>query len=337
MSESKVKIPGLPNPDPLPCVSFMPTGFPALDEALGGGINLGKVTHLYGRPDIGKSTFAAYIGALFQQTFPDRMVYMIETERHFNPDRVRRLGLNVDDKERFRYYQRSTAEEVANLVSTIMEHGSKDLVLLDTIGNIALNEDITGSKFGLDSSGNFKEHGKVAGTSGVFTRLFKKVAHDQTNSEVTLILNNQLRDTIGTYGGPTKHTPGGNVLHYNVTCGVQFRKSELLMEGLTPVGLEIAMRVERAKYGIAPRSLVAGEYPIIYFDDAIEKAKSAMMYSRGIMLGVIEKNKAWFKVIHPETGEELYKVQGEAKMRQLLNENVDVQQLIEGMVSPRTK
>jgi hypothetical protein len=73
---------------------LVPTGFPALDAMLGGGVPTGQVTELLGRPTSGKTTLAYHILARGQgeRAFG---IY-IDLDRTFDPEYASRCGVCLE-------------------------------------------------------------------------------------------------------------------------------------------------------------------------------------------------------------------------------------------------
>lgn len=81
-------------PDPAP-LAQLPTTFPALDAALGGGLPRGRITELSGPATSGKVTLAAKALAAAQQD-AQALVAWLDLGRTCDPDYLHRCGLALD-------------------------------------------------------------------------------------------------------------------------------------------------------------------------------------------------------------------------------------------------
>lgn len=108
------------------------TGFPDLDEVLGGGILMGSVSLLSGQPGIGKSTILMQICAHASET---KDVLYVSGEESAGQVKLRavRLGANSD-------HLKFASSNSANDIAKTIESGEFDLVIVDSIQTLALAE-----------------------------------------------------------------------------------------------------------------------------------------------------------------------------------------------------
>jgi recombination protein RecA len=89
--------------DQEPVVPHVPTGFPALDKALGvGGLPLGRISEIVGAPTSGMVTLALKVLANAQAQ-GEPAVY-IDPDRTFDPDYAARCGLSLSEMVLVRPY-----------------------------------------------------------------------------------------------------------------------------------------------------------------------------------------------------------------------------------------
>lgn len=77
----------------------IPTGFPALDKALGiGGLPLGRLSEIVGIPTSGMATLALKVIAEAQSGGQDRspLAAYLDLEKTFDPDYAARCGVNLE-------------------------------------------------------------------------------------------------------------------------------------------------------------------------------------------------------------------------------------------------
>ncbi|KAJ1450016.1 P-loop containing nucleoside triphosphate hydrolase protein [Pelagophyceae sp. CCMP2097] len=130
----------------------VPTNFPELDEALGGGVRIGALTELVGRAGSGKTQCCMQIVAACVVT---AAVVYIDTEGSFRPDRLRQLALarglpcGTAELERIMVVRpQSCGERGAALLSLLdsddlqersLRHGVR-LLVLDSVAALARSE-----------------------------------------------------------------------------------------------------------------------------------------------------------------------------------------------------
>ena len=112
------------------------TGAQSLDSLLGGGVQRGNVTFIYGEPASGKSTLTlSIIANLLRSDLGARARY-IDTDRKFSLPRFLEI-VGVDASEilkRFSYSKIENFEEQANLVENLPLSAQRgDLIVLDSV------------------------------------------------------------------------------------------------------------------------------------------------------------------------------------------------------------
>lgn len=108
------------------------TGFPELDNVLGGGILLGSVTLLTGQPGIGKSTLLMQISTKIAEEHP---VLYVSGEESAGQVKLRaeRLGAAGD---KFNFANSTSANDIAKTI----ESGDFDFVVVDSIQTLSVAE-----------------------------------------------------------------------------------------------------------------------------------------------------------------------------------------------------
>ena len=117
----------LSEPDPAAMPTALPTGFPALDRALGiGGIPRGRITELVGHGSAGQGSLAASLAAQAQQR-GGQVVY-VDACRQVDLDLLTHWGVGFDDLRVLRPAQPSLA---LTLTRDLLGEGGADLILFD--------------------------------------------------------------------------------------------------------------------------------------------------------------------------------------------------------------
>ena len=112
--------------------SRLATGFPELDNVLGGGILLGSVSLLAGQPGIGKSTLLMQICAHISA---DHKVLYISGEESAGQVKLRAVRLGASSPKLF-FASSTSGNDISKTIAT----GDFQLVIVDSIQTLALAE-----------------------------------------------------------------------------------------------------------------------------------------------------------------------------------------------------
>ena len=130
--------------------SVMPTGFAALDAALGGGLPCGRILELFGPPSSGKTTLALQAAAHLQAN--GLTVGWIDADHTFDPGYAGALGVSV---ERLVALQPAYAEEALEMARRLAASAAVDLLVVDSaaalVPRLELETEIGESGLGLQA------------------------------------------------------------------------------------------------------------------------------------------------------------------------------------------
>jgi recombination protein RecA len=224
------------------------TGSLTLDQALGcGGVIVGRLVEIWGPGGVGKSTLSTIIAANHQIQYPKRLVGWINVERTFDEDWATDHGMIM---RRTRLYNPETSQDVGDAAQKMVRSGLFSIVVIDSIGGM----------IGKAEMEKDAEDAVVAETARVVTRMVKQQAVWADDNKTTVLLINQVRSQIGSYGGGNT-TGGGNALKHVTTHKIRMRRTATSPYMLTSkpedgeAGIEIAAIVERNK--VAPPMKIA--------------------------------------------------------------------------------
>lgn len=271
------------------------TGSVNLDLATGvGGYVKGRLTEIWGNPDSGKTTLALLGVAEAQRDAPKKMVAYIDAEHKVDEKLARSLGVNLN--QWFLHYP-ATAEATADAVKTFLDDPLFSMVVIDSIGAL----------MGKVEQEKQADESVMAVTARIVTRMVKHATtFAPVHNSVVLILN-QVRDTLTSYGSSTT-TPGGRALKHATTMKIKLgstTKTPVLatVKGeRIPIGIEVAAKLERNKVAARGASGVFFLKTVAtdkYGGVGIDKAMEAV--TCGIKLGVIPQNGN--RYTNPITGE----------------------------------
>jgi len=115
--------------------SFVSTSYLNIDDALGGGIPLGKVVEISGEAGVGKSAFVQDIITQAQQK--DLSVVYLDIERKFDSYWAReRANVNTDD---LLIFEPKNIEGIAPACIELIENRLADIIIFDSVSALNLN------------------------------------------------------------------------------------------------------------------------------------------------------------------------------------------------------
>ena len=283
-------------------IEVCPTGSLSLDLALGvGGLPKGRIIEIYGPESSGKTTLSLEILAEAQAM--GGVVAFIDAEHALDIQYASRLGVQVPD---LLLSQPDTGEQALEIVDALVRSGSVDLVVVDSVAALTPKNEIEG----------------VMGDSlpGLQARLMSQALRKLTTSisrtKCIVIFINQIRMKIGGYGNP-ETTAGGNALKFYSSVRLDIRRVGAIKKGDEVIGNETKVKVVKNK--------VAPPFKQVKFDILYGQGISRLgeIIDIGTELNVLEKSGAWYSYNGNRLG------QGKEKVRDLLKENVELQQEIE--------
>lgn len=308
----------------------IPFTSPRLNYMTFGGIPIGKVTEFYGEEHGGKTTTALDIVANFQQLdFDDvpKGVLYVDIENRLDPVWATKLGVDLNSEDFYIINPDSQgAETVFEQVLSVIETGEIGLVIVDSLGAMQSNQ-------AFEKSVEDKTYGGIAMALTNFAKKAEMFCHKYN---CTLVGINQLRaDMNSPYGG--MKTTGGEFWRFICSVRMEFRMgkyidengNELTRQAENPAGNYVLVTMKKNSTCAPTRR--TGYYTlryaigIDYLKDLVEVA---------IKYDIIQKSGAWFAIIDTETGEQVEKLQGQAKVYQYLadEQNIEILKMIEGYI-----
>jgi recombination protein RecA len=193
-------------------VDRIPTGNYIIDEATGGGIPRGRITEIYGNESSGKTTLACQL--IKQAQDMGLTAALIDVEQSIGFDYLIKMGI---DLSRLIFAQPSSAEEALEIAEVLMKSGDVALIILDSVAAMATKREIAGEVA--------DEH--VAELPRLMSKELKKSISIIKKSNTAVVLINQLRDKIGTFGhGDKESTPGGRAIKFYASLRIKITRIE---------------------------------------------------------------------------------------------------------------
>ena len=282
----------------------IPTGMPALDNMLGGGVPRQAVTELFGYQSSGKTYISQRIIAHAQSL--GYTCGFIDAEFSYDPEWSANVGISTHD---LIVSRPNTGEVALDVLLKLCEEGV-DIVVLDSIAALLPTAE---AKEGMD-------HLSIGLQARLMNQLFRKLA--PVNSKTAVILINQIRAGIGGY--ITRDAlPGGKGQEFFSRIMVRVKKGETIGDQKSPQGFFIEMKAEKNK---THTPLLTSSVPFYYtgLPDPIYEA--FMMASD---LGIVVRSGPQYAYPDKETGEVVYKALGREKFLQLMKDEEGLRTSIE--------
>lgn len=238
---------------------FVSTGSAVTDEALGGGVVLGRCINIVGDKSAGKTLLAMEISANFAAQYPDGWIRYGEAEAAFDQEYAAALGIPLD---RIIFNEggkpMETVEEVFNDMTACLDKfkGRPGIYIIDSLDALS-DEAELGRDFNEGSYGGTKP--KAIG------KMFRMLVGRFEEQDVALVVISQLRDKLNVTFGETKTRSGGRALDFYATHIMwlaETGKIKQTRDGIDRiVGVNVEAYVKKNKVGLAFRK---ARYPILF-------------------------------------------------------------------------
>jgi recombination protein RecA len=213
----------------------LPTGSLLLDRALGGGWPFGRLVELYGPPGGGKTTMS--LEAVSRVQGIGGTAGFIDAEHAFDPMYAGQIGVHVPD---LLISQPDYGEQGLDILMDLVQAGI-NLIIVDSVAALTPKAELEGDLSESDRPG---VHAKM------MTRALKRIAPIVSKAEKCLvILINQIRMAINSYGNPETTTGGKALMHY-ASVRLEVRPGEKLKRGDDIYGQRVKLKA--AKNKVAP-------------------------------------------------------------------------------------
>jgi len=211
-------------------LEFFSTGCVALDQVMGGGYVLGRMTNVIGDKSTGKTLLAIEATANFKRTFPNGRIRYGEAESAFDKQYARALGCPIDaiewvgwdyvaagrtpeqkkvigmaDGDNDRTVERWYEDLLAFIESL---DGQPGLYVVDSLDALSSRDELAR---GISDASYGQEKAKKIG------ELFRRLIGVLEKSRCCLIVISQVRDNIGVTFGEKHKRSGGHAMDFYAT------------------------------------------------------------------------------------------------------------------------
>ncbi len=274
-------------------LEFFSSGCALIDEALGGGWVLGRVSNVVGDKSAGKTLLAMESSANFALAYPDGMIRYGESESAFDVPYARALGMPVDRIEFNEKNPMRTVEDLYDDLSRCLD-AWKDRPGLYIIDSLDALSDAA------EMDREFDE-GSFGGTKPkAIGKLFRMLIERIEQQRVHFMVISQLRDKLGVTFGETKTRSGGKALDFYATHIMWLAEKAKLKRKIGEieriVGVEVQAYVKKNKIGLPFRK---ADYSVLFgygVDDLMAMAEWAYEVKRDELMKDLGFSKNGYKI-----------------------------------------
>jgi len=231
----------LDDPSAVHPVASRSSGLVGLDYVLGiGGLPKGRIVEVFGPEGSGKTTLCYTFIAETQRA--NGLCLYVDAEQSGDPHYAKTLGA---DFSKLIISQPSSGEVGLEIASVLMDTGTLDMVLVDSVAGLTTASEMEG-----DDIGGQK---RIGGQAAMLSQSLRIIAPKVREHNVTMILTNQMRAKIGGFGGgfgPQETTPGGKSPKHWAKIRLSVRRGGLLGKTGAYYGQEV--RIKTVKNNLAP-------------------------------------------------------------------------------------
>lgn len=251
-------------------VDVIPTGAISLDYILGvGGIPRGRLTEIYGPSGAGKTTLSLEIAAQCQAA--GGIVGFVDAEHALNRQLTESIGV---DPDRFIVAQPDYGEQAADLARDMAASGIFDLIIIDSL-------DAMTPKAMIDAPSEQQFMGLQA---RMLSRFCRTITAPVAENNVAVIMLNQIRKDLTSYGSPSVTSGGGGPKFYcAMRIEVRTSNSKQIKVGSEVVGTQVTATVTKSKLASPFRKT---EFDVL-FGKGIDATAGVIEVALG--LGIIER------------------------------------------------
>ena len=319
-------------------IKVIDSGSPALNDIMNiGGYPRGRVTHIYGPEGSGKSFLCMEAAKNCLRDDPNSFVVWFDAEHSFSYDWAQQMGIWSPDAKKNRMLVLPYTDGVdifeaiyGKLVKQRMGGTKKTapgildkvidgelncpLIVIDSIASIITPREKS-SPVGSVT---------VSALAGFLTNELRRISENVEKAKTSLILINQVRESMEEWGDKYHH-PGGQNLKHQMSINVYMEKinrQEALIladenDKNTLIGRKVNLTVKKSRFGPAPKTCTTtllfskgGEY-----NDIGVVNPELEILDIAVREGVVKKGGSWYTLPDGQ------RAQGLKGAQELLNNN----------------
>ena len=297
-------------------IKRVPTASDAINDALYGGLALGKLTEVAGEPGAGKTSLIFETMGLNQKIAKENgeeyYCGLFETEGSYDAQYAKDLGL---DLSQFVYWDQSdvTAEEGLEILISFIKSGKFRMIAINSIAGLIPR---------VESEGNLSDN-QMALIARLLSKALRQIVGAANKHECTILLVNQLRESFSMFS--SADSAGGRALRYYSSQRITLNKVKL--QAADPMtqeeGIKVNVYVKKNRYADGKNPYTKCSYYARYgqgIDNIIT------IPDRLIESGAVHVKGAWYSILDSEGNVEIIdsitcKFNGKAKFVKAIKES----------------
>ena len=226
---------------------WVPTGIEKLDDMLGGGIPVGRITEVFGGEGVGKSALSHILVTNLHNMDANSEVLLLETETALDDVRVQSYVLRGLDTNRILYAPPEHIERVFDIISSYLADRmerkvtSPCLIIWDSLAATPSKEEVERTT---------QESKRVGAQARAISDGLRAITNRLPRANAALLVINQTRVKIGGYapmGMIPEDTPGGRAPKYYCTLRLKMRRGENIPKTGRQLGMVVKIKTVKNK------------------------------------------------------------------------------------------
>ncbi len=263
------------NKDQIPTKWFS-TGIIQLDHAISttGGIPAGRITEVYGTPSSGKTTLALCLIAGMHQRENHQALY-VDAENALDLGYAEKCGV---DLTKLLVARPEYGEQAFDIVEQAIRSGEFPIIILDSIPALSPRAEVEGDI----------GDAHVALLPRLMSQFLRRTAFPVRESDVAVVLINQVRDKISRFPSPLE-TPAGWALKHHASLVIFLKNvGEVKTASGSILGSKVNFIIKKNKVGGSHKT---DEFEI-WEDRGVNKQESLIRFA--IEKNVVIQSGSWF-------------------------------------------
>ena len=239
----KIDMSSFINAKEMDATQYYPFGIATLDNALGGGVGVGKQMEIYGEFSAGKSSVVLQLIANTLKNDPDATALYYDQEgAAATKERMEQLGIDMD---RLDYVGPGNAEERLTAVKEQVKKGLYNIVVIDSTNTLVPEEEDQTNK-GVNATG-----ATMAEVARLLSKFTRQMNGPLFETKTSLVYISQTREKPGAFSRPGMPAPVaigcGKAVGFAVSQRLELKKGEELTENDMPIGRKVKFKVVKNK------------------------------------------------------------------------------------------
>ena len=245
------------------------SGILSLDLQLGGGIPLDRITEVCGPPDSSKTSFVLN---LIKQN-EDCVTAYLDTDNCVSYDYLEQLGIDTDS---LIISQPSNAEQLIQIVETLISNKAVDIIVIDSIATIISEEES-------DSGMSFNTK------NSTIIETIKKLSSLIYKSDCALILINQIRNDLKSKKYGAKVAMADRALNTYASIRLNIEPTNEIHHYDQIIGAKLKISINKNKIALKKGESVSINH---YYKSGLDTVDDLLELA--INANIIQRNGSWY-------------------------------------------